>query len=173
MKTLSILRHAKSAWSLPGQGDEARTLNDRGHEQLGILAGWMQQTKFTADKVICSSAVRTRETLDRLSDVLDVSTAEFEPNLYLTGLDAYLDIIWAAPDCDNLLIVGHNPTCDELVRYLSHASSPAMETLLLNHFSTGTMAVMDMDIESWAQVSRAKGQLTHFLRPKLIQEGNV
>ncbi|MFD0917535.1 SixA phosphatase family protein [Pseudahrensia aquimaris] len=171
MKKLAILRHAKSAWSLPGEGDESRRLNDRGHEQLGILSGWLDKSGFTPDHIICSTATRTRETLGGLSHKFDTSKAEFDANLYLTSIDAYLDTIWGAPDCETLLIIGHNPTCDELVRYLANSGSPAMETLLLHHFSTGTLAIMELDVAAWSQVSRAKGQLTHFLRPKLIQEG--
>ena len=171
MKKLAILRHAKSSWALPGQSDESRQLNDRGHEQLRILAEWIKRSGFSSDAIICSSSVRTRETLSGLSDVIDANEARFEGSLYLGSLDDYLDAIWAAQDCNTLLLIGHNPTCDDLVRYLSNSSSPANQILLQNHFSTGTMAIVEFDVSRWNEVSRAKGQLTHFLRPKLIQEG--
>ncbi len=172
MKRLYILRHGKSSWSQPGQGDIDRPLNARGLEQMLLLSRWWRQEGVRPDAVICSPAARTRETLSQLREGLADDPLEldvtYEQALYMGSCDDYLQILWGQA-AQTVLVVGHNPTCDELSRWLAAPSSPAAHKLMASHFGTGSLAVFDLDLADWTAIGRGSGQLVEFLRPKDIE----
>lgn len=170
MKQLTILRHAKSGWAEPGASDKGRKLSTRGHQQLLAISQWMQQASFSVDRVVCSSAVRTRETHAGIAAALDSPEVEFLDDLYLGEMEHYLDAIWAESNARSILIIGHNPTCDELTRYLAKPSSPAFDQMLTQHFGTGAMAIFDYDVGQWSELSARSCSLKHLLRPKQLEK---
>jgi len=169
MKTLIILRHAKSSWAQPGLSDFERPLNKRGLEQLERLSPWLGEQSMPASAFVCSPAVRTRETLKGLQAGLPdnaVVETSFPDELYNGSIDDYMSTIWAQPkSVEALMIVGHNPTCDELSRYLTAPSSPAAQKLMAQHFGTACLARFEIDADDWSIVQGANNQLTHFVRP--------
>ncbi len=172
MKRLYILRHAKSSWAQPGLGDVERTLNDRGNEQCRTLSKWWAGNGTQIDGAVVSSAQRTRETYYGLEEALNFRDVQFFDELYLGSMEDYLGAIWAQTG-DSLLLIGHNPTCDELARYLTAPSSPAAEKLMAHHFGTASLAVFECDIDNWTELGRSKARLTNFVRPKEIEKSNV
>lgn len=93
--------------------------------------------------------------------------------LYDSSVDTYLDAL-ATRDEDSIMIVGHNPTCDELARYLTAPSSPAADLLLSAHFGTANLAILNFKIDVWNAISNASGQLVTMLRPRdLIEHENA
>jgi phosphohistidine phosphatase len=102
---LILMRHAKSGWDDPLLGDHDRPLSPRGILSARALARWLNQTGLQPDRVLCSTAQRTRETLALLD--LD-QPVEFLGDLYLAGEDTLMDII-QAQHSGTLLVVAHNP----------------------------------------------------------------
>lgn len=90
---------------------------------------------------------------------------KIQDDLYSGTLDQYLAAIWGHQG-RNLLIIGHNPACDELVRHLTSPIGPAAERLMAHHFGTANLAVLRFEDPDWASVQRATGQLELFLKPK-------
>jgi len=172
MKRLYILRHAKSSWAERGSGDIDRRLNERGHEQMRTLSKWWSEWRKSdgndIDCAIVSIANRTRETFADLEQALGFSSPQFLDDLYMGTIEDYLDTLWAQAG-DSVLLIGHNPTCDELARYLASPNSPAADKLMAQHFSTASMAVFDCDIEEWSELGRYKGRLLDFIRPKDLE----
>jgi phosphohistidine phosphatase len=172
MKRLYLLRHAKSSWAQPGLGDIDRTLNNRGNEQCRTLSKWWVANGRQIDGAVVSSAQRTRETFYGLETALNFEDVQFFDELYLGSLDNYLSALWAQTG-ETTLLIGHNPTCDELARYLTAPSSPAADKLMAHHFGTASLAVFECDIESWSELGRSQARLMDFVRPKDIEKSDV
>ena len=172
MKKLAILRHAKSSWAKPGMSDKERPLNARGRQQLVAVTQWMKNNSFEPNKVLCSPALRTQQTAEGLSQAIGEADFELVPQLYNGPIELYLDALWALSyDTECALLIAHNPTCDELARYLTHSDSPAFEKLMKSHFGTAAIAVFDVTVENWSQLAKATGVLTSMVRPKDIEKG--
>ncbi len=168
MKHLYVLRHAKSSWAEPGLGDIDRPLNGRGNRQLVLLSNWLGGRDHLPGKVICSPSLRTRQTYDGITAAAGNPPAEILDSLYLGSLEDYLSAIWAQ-DTPSLMLIGHNPTCDELARYLTAPSSPSAASLMAHHFSTGTVACFTFAGDSWSDLGRASCTLTDLVRPKELE----
>ncbi len=94
---------------------------------------------------------------------------EIEPGFYHGVIDAYLASIWGQ-DAEKLMIIGHNPTCDELARYLTAPDSPAAEKLMAHHFGTATLAIFECEIDKWSELGQGSGNLIQLLRPKELSD---
>jgi len=169
MKTLYILRHAKSSWAQPGLGDIERPLNPRGLRQSENLHHWFSNREDKPNLVLCSPSVRTRQTWTGISKAMPDAVMEIEPGFYHGVIDAYLASIWGQ-DAEKLMIVGHNPTCDELARYLTAPDSPAAEKLMAHHFGTATLAIFECEIDKWSELGQGSGNLIQLLRPKELSD---
>ncbi|MEM1038258.1 MAG: histidine phosphatase family protein [Pseudomonadota bacterium] len=170
MKTLIILRHAKSSWAQPGLTDFERPLNGRGCDQVQRLATWFDDQTMPGLAVVSSPSNRTRETLAGIMSGLSKGLGDSQPvfidDLYNGSMDDYLSAIWAQADTvQTLVVIGHNPTCDELSRYLTAPSSAAAQKLMAHHFGTACLARFEIPAETWADIRASNNQLTHFVRP--------
>ena len=163
MKQLLLLRHAKSSWAQPGLDDESRPLNKRGVAQCVALNAWCSRERVEIDLALVSTARRTRETWERIEDGLVYGQVEIDASLYNGDIDTYLSALYGQTE-DRVMIVGHNPTCDELSRYLATPSDET-EKLLERHFGTATLAWLVFDVAEWSQIGQASGRLQKVLRP--------
>lgn len=165
MKRLYILRHAKSSWAQPGLSDSDRPLNEKGNQQVEALSDWIKKAAQKPEKVLCSPAARTLQTYGGIQSSIGSAKLDVQKDLYIGLMEDYLDAIWRQTD-QTIMIIGHNPTCDELTRYLTKPSSPAAEKLMAHHFGTATMAVLDFDGNEWIALSEASCSLQELIRPK-------
>ena len=169
MKHLYILRHAKSSWAHPGLGDIERPLNKRGERQVERLNAWLAASEITIDQVLCSPSTRTQATHRGIQTALGETPVEIVKSLYHGRMDDYLDAL-SAQSAASIMIIGHNPTCDEFTRYLTSPSSPAAEKLMAHHFGTATMAILSFDAAEWTQIGRGSGSLNQLVRPRDLEE---
>ena len=103
---LILLRHAKSDWSDADREDHDRPLNQRGRRAARIIGDWLGSRGHLPDRVLCSTATRTRETLAGLA--LPEAETDFRPDLYLGRAGTILDLA-RDTKADCLLIVAHSP----------------------------------------------------------------
>ena len=167
MKHLYILRHAKSSWAQPGLSDIERPLNKRGGRQVTRLEKWLIDQNLVPEMILCSPSTRTQETYRGIKGAWDEVPLEIVQKLYHGRMEDYLEALWTQ-DADKIMIIGHNPTCDELARYLTKPSSPAAEKLMAHHFGTATMAIFSFDLDNWSEIGQASGNLELMLRPRDI-----
>lgn len=119
-KLIIIMRHAKSDRSPLYDNDFERPLNDRGQHQPKDIAKQFNKLGISVDKVLVSSARRTKETWELLAKHLDDAPKPlFEPRLYEASLDEILDVLSEHSDCDHLMMVGHCPGVNEIAEYLT------------------------------------------------------
>ncbi|MCE3017723.1 MAG: SixA phosphatase family protein [Pirellula sp.] len=173
-RTLILMRHAKSDWNQSGLSDKDRPLNARGNDAAPRMARWLLEQGILPDRVCCSSAVRTRETLDWILRVFGeaeqakrTEIAYFD-ELYLAPSERILRVandVWRQfPDEPVLLMLGHNPGMEDLVSELS-GQPTSMPTAAIAIFCCEE-AVADGISEHG--VSFSKFRLTHFQAPKKL-----
>lgn len=162
-RRLILMRHAKSDWSDSTQSDHARSLNPRGQRDAPRMAQWLLDTSMTPDSILCSTATRTRETLDLMQGVWedDVEVA-FDDRLYLAGPDTIAGCIAEVGGCSGtLMILSHNPGLSYL------ASVLAKESIEL---PTAAIAVFECDLDDWREfLDLREARLVQLAKPKELQ----
>ena len=174
MKTLYLLRHAKSSLEEPSLPDFDRPLNARGRAGAPLMARHMKKQGWIPDLILCSTAARTLETLERIRPVLspDIPVG-MEPRLYLAKRGTLLSVLRAAPERANrVLMIAHNPGMARLAAGLAGPGSDdaAVRRVRLK-YPTAALAVFEFDIEGWDEVDLGRGALTHHVRPKDLSAG--
>ncbi|WP_299817201.1 histidine phosphatase family protein [uncultured Jannaschia sp.] len=103
---LILLRHAKSDWSDPAKDGRDRPLNERGRAAAEKIGSWLKSRHYLPDLVLCSDALRTRQTLSSLD--LPETATEFRADLYEAEAATILEIA-TGQNAECVLVVGHNP----------------------------------------------------------------
>jgi phosphohistidine phosphatase len=168
MKTLYLLRHAKSSWKNPGLDDHERPLNRRGRQVAKRMAEYLWRTKVAPDVVLCSTAVRAKQTLDPIAKRIRPPKVVFERGIYEVPQRKLWQCLWALPEnADGVLLIGHNPGLHALALALADAESRKNLPPLGGKFPTGAMAAFSFD-GAWKQLRPNGARLTSFTRPKEI-----
>lgn len=171
MKTIYLLRHAKSDWADAGVKDHDRPLNERGREAAPAMAAYMRAKKYRPELVLCSTARRTVETYDLVKAALGDAAVKFEETLYLAEPRQLMERLkWLDEAVTAVMFIGHNPGIAQFA--LELASSPedaAQEKLhkrMREKFSTCALAVIKSPAKTWREVRSGAGALKDFMRPK-------
>lgn len=161
MKTLYILRHAKSDWGT-GEKDFDRPLNERGRKAAKAMGAELRKRKIEPDLVLSSPATRAKQTLERVQGGYgDKFSVTEERRIYMANADELLDVIRQAPDhAKRLMIVGHNPGLHELVVELCG------ERAEIDGFPTGALAEIEFKAKSWREIGWGDGKLKQLLKPR-------
>ncbi|MBN7785925.1 histidine phosphatase family protein [Ponticoccus gilvus] len=158
MKRLILMRHAKSDWKT-GQEDHDRPLNARGRRAATVLGDWLRQNGQLPDAVLSSSAMRTRETLDRLQIK---AQATFDPTLYLAD-SSVLESVLKRATGERVLMLGHNPGIGDFAAELMErpVDHPRFQV-----YPTGATLIADFDIDHWQDLHLGTGRLVDFIVPR-------
>jgi phosphohistidine phosphatase len=114
MKKLYLLRHAMSRRGICLLSDYDRPLNDRGRSQAEAMGRYFQENAFEIDKILCSGALRTRQTLDLLLESFDYrGKIEYTDEIYASSV-LTLKMLIRQAGADSLLLIGHNPAIEIL-----------------------------------------------------------
>ncbi len=173
MKTLLILRHAKSSWSDPTLGDRARSLNARGRSAAASMGKYLAKKEMIPDLIFCSPARRTQETLERLIGQWDGEVeTETHNGLYtFSGGQSCMAIIQSTPaSVNSLMLIGHNPTMEMLADHLAGSGDKSALAKLAIKFPTAALAVLRFDISTWSDLAEASGELIEFTVPRELPD---
>lgn len=174
MKTLILLRHAKSGWDDHGARDFDRRLNPKGERAARTMGQHMRDRGLSWDHAIASPAARVVETLEQVSVGYGRTIEpEWDRRAYLASASMLLDLIHAAPtEADTLLVTGHNPGLEELVLMLvPDRSGDGLRDEVEMKFPTASLAVITCDGDTWAAVMSGKCTLAAFTRPRDLDPG--
>jgi phosphohistidine phosphatase len=160
MKILLLLRHAKSSWDDPALDDHDRPLNKQGLHDAPVIGHLLKKEKMVPDHILCSTAKRARQTARIAAENSGFpGKIQEEKMLYLGEAQSYFQHIRQTPEtCQRLLVVGHNPDMEELIRLLTgeHLSLP-----------TAALAKIALPIERWEQISPQKNySLERWWKPR-------
>jgi phosphohistidine phosphatase len=165
MKRLFLLRHAKSSWDEPGLSDHDRPLAPRGVRATAVMAGHLRSEAIAPELVLCSSAQRTRETLEGIRDALGPDfVEEIERDLYAASAEHLLERVRAVDDAiESVMLIGHNPGIEGLALGLAGGGDKleAME----RKFPTGALATLVFD-GRWRRLKPGAAELIDFVTPK-------
>lgn len=159
MKTLFVLRHAKSSWDDSSLADFDRPLNDRGKTAAPFMGGIMAERDLHPDVILSSPAVRARETasLVKKAGKLDAEI-RFEERIYEASPPTLKQVVAGIDDeFRSAMIVGHNPGMEGFIRLL---------TGRLEAMPTAALAIIDLDIARWEDINTDRGTLRQVIRPK-------
>ena len=170
MRTLILLRHAKSGWDDPVARDYDRPLNSRGRLAARIIGQHAADIGLSIDSIVASPALRVTETLDLFQPAAKLEKIEphWDRRIYLASSATLLDCLRDLSDNDRVvLMAGHNPGMEDLILDLvpDDATSP-LRDLAEEKFPTAALATIELDVESWAMVDQRIGRLTGFVRPR-------
>ena len=169
MKTLALLRHAKSDWSDRGLGDFDRPLAPRGIEAAPRMGRAMRARGLVPDLVLCSSATRARETWDLVAaELKGTPSVQFRRGLYLASPQKLLEAVRCADSAaGTVLMIGHNPGMEFLAAALvGPGSDPEALKALSEKYPTAALSVFTFDIAKWRDAGPDTGRLTQFTRPR-------
>jgi phosphohistidine phosphatase len=170
MLTLSLLRHAKSSWDDSSLDDYERPLNKRGEAAAPRMGAFMAQHGLAPDLVLCSSAVRARQTLELvLPHLADRPQVVYEDGFYLAAPSAMLARLQKVDaKARHVLIVGHDPGMQGLALELAGDGDPALLQALCAKFPTAGLAVIRFKGRMWSKIAPGTGRLEMFATPKSL-----
>ena len=168
MKTLTLLRHAKSGDDGLALRDFDRTLNDKGRRAARAIGARIRLLGHRFDRIVASPAQRVAETIEEAGGAFGRTVApDWDRRLYLASCQTLLDIVRETPDeVDRLLIVAHNPGLEQLVLTLVPGPHDAMRDSVVEKYPTASVAAMTLAIDRWADAAPGCGRLDAFIRPR-------
>jgi phosphohistidine phosphatase len=168
VKRVYLLRHAKSDWGSPGLDDHDRPLAARGERAAAVMGVHYAQQQYQPSLVLCSSARRTRQTLEALLPHLPGRPdLMVEERIYLASAGQLLARFQEVDDGQSgVLLIGHNPGIAELARALAGDGERASLRRLATRFPTAASAVCEFDLERWQDLAPGSGRLLSFATPK-------
>lgn len=169
MKILGLFRHAKSDWQDPRARDFDRPLNARGRKGAAVMGRHIRDHGVPWDHVIASPAVRCTETVEIAAEAAGRPLAvNWDRRIYLASSATLADLLREQDDrFTATLMVGHNPGLEDLIFDLvpDDGSSPLRDTVEIK-FPTAAYAVLELDIDHWADLTDNCARLIHLIRPR-------
>lgn len=164
MRTVFLLRHAKSDWSDPTLADIDRPLAPRGERAAKKIAGYVRRKRIRPALILCSPSVRTRRTLEAIEPSLGrTCIVEFVPALYTASRRELLRQLQALPDSvASVMLIGHNPGLQELALASRGADLPRLQEKL----PTGALATLVADCQSWTALKPGGAELIDYVVPR-------
>ena len=160
MKTLHLLRHAKSDWEDGALGDHERPLAPRGIKAARRLAEHLENAPLEVGLVLCSTAKRTRETLELILPALGKVDVRFEDDLYGAEAGALEARLRRLPrKVGAVLVVAHNPGLEELASLLLGPRGPG-------HLPTGALASLRFPTDAWGSIRAVAAEPIGFVTPE-------
>ncbi len=169
VKNILLLRHAKSAWSDLALSDHDRPLNRRGERAAKAIADHLAHHGPRPDLVLCSNAVRARQTLAPIIKRLGKTSPPvmLEDTLYLASESSLLARLQAvADDVATVLLVGHNDGIWRLAEMLAGHGPPARLAALEEKYPTGTLTTLRLPGGPWCDLAAGSGELVAFTLPR-------
>jgi len=163
MKTLFLLRHAKSSWKDDNLDDFERPLKKKGLGDAQLMGKLIRQREIGLDLVISSSAERARQTaqLVLMSAGLQVEV-RYDERIYEAGMRRLLTLVSRLDNqANSVMLVGHNPGFEDLLKTLTGE---------VHSMPTATLAGIEFDVDDWGQIKARSGRLTLLLTPKELRK---
>lgn len=168
MKTLTLLRHAKSGWDDPVERDFDRPLNGRGRRAAHRMGRYLRDEALAFDQVVASPALRVQQTIAGVEDGYGRPLAPaFDRRIYMASASTLLDVVHELDDAHgSVLLVGHNPGLEDLVLMLVPQTETGFRDEVEIKYPTATLAEMRFAVDRWADIGERSGTLVRLMRPR-------
>ncbi len=161
MKTIYLVRHAKSSWKYPDLDDFERPLNKRGRKSAPFMGTILKKLKVAPDLILSSPANRASMTARIIADKIDypLEKIRYRESIYEFSANALIEVIEHLDDVINkAMLVGHNPALTDLANFIGDKP--------ISNIPTSGVYCADLDIPSWAKISDSCGKSKFFEFPK-------
>lgn len=165
MKSVCIIRHAKSSWEDQDLPDVIRPLNKRGKKTSGLVGRYLAQLHEKPDLIISSPATRAYHTAVNIAQILGyrMKNIVIDPIIYFEGEQGIINMLRRLDDkYDHIFIIGHEPTLSDVIETLSGET--------VSKFPTTAVFKINLDMTSWKDIYESKGKKVFFTIPKQIRE---
>ena len=165
MKTLFLVRHAKSSWDHPGISDFDRPLMEKGISKTKRIITFLNERQIIIDLMISSPAKRAIETAYLVSKGLQYPMEKImlERKIYEGSYDRILDIVYSTSDnVDKLMIVGHNPTITQVANLFIHPG--------IDYLPTSGIVAISFQTEKWEKVPTSEKKQEFLIFPKMLKK---
>lgn len=164
MKTLFLLRHAKSSWKDAGQPDFERPLNERGKQAASVIGKFMRKQKLNPDIILCSPAKRAKQTVERVSEAASFTAPlQYDERIYEASVATLCALVSQIDEsAESALLVGHNPGLEGLLESLTGE---------VRRMPTAALAHITLNVERWAEVREQSGELVRLVKAKDLVKG--
>ena len=168
MKTLTLLRHAKSDWTDTVARDFDRPLNGKGKRAAALIGRHLRGLSPGIDHVVASPAIRVVETIDEVQRGIGRTLAPvWDRRIYLASAVTLLDVVRDLPVAvADVLLVGHNPGLEDLVLLLVPDTAGDLRDAVEEKYPTASVARMSFAVDAWAEVGAGGATLEGFVRPR-------
>jgi phosphohistidine phosphatase len=170
LKTLTILRHAKSGWDAPVERDFDRPINARGRRGAELIGQYLKRQGLPVDRIVASPAVRVTETLDIFQPAAGLAGVEphWDRRIYLASAATLMEVVRdTGGDANHLLIAGHNPGLEDLILMLvPESAGDALRAEVEEKLPTSALARLELDIDDWHALDMRGARLAAFIRPR-------
>lgn len=164
MKTLYLVRHAKSSWKHPELEDHERPLLEKGKKRTRKIIEFLLEKNITVSYMISSPAVRSYETARYIAAAFGypLEKIKLSPHLYYGNHSSMLSIIQAIPDAfTNVMVIGHNPS---ITNFVNRFFTPSMDYL-----PTSGVICIQFDTDHWGKIAEAATHLGFIVYPRMIR----
>jgi phosphohistidine phosphatase len=157
------MRHAKSSWDDAAMSDFERPLNERGRKAAPLMGEYIRKNQLQPDSIVSSPAERAKQTAQLVKESAQLeSEIIFNEKIYEASVGRLLEVIGEQPETvESILLVGHNPGLEGLVKFLTGE---------LQAMPTAALAIVDLQIDKWSEIAASKGELRDLIRPKEIEK---
>jgi len=165
MKSLLIIRHAKSSRDPSGIGDYERTLEERGVRDAHAIGKYLRENSIRPDYLLSSPAVRAKQTAAIIAEEIGYSLDKIQAEklLYEQSTSKIIAYLQNLQDCYSMvMIVGHNPSALELVNALGNQP--------FSQIPSCGVVCLDFQVENWTEIDHGKGQVRFFISPDMLRE---
>jgi len=168
MKSLTLLRHAKSSWDDPVARDIDRPLNGRGRRAARAVGQAMRKAELHFDRIVASTATRVVETIEAVEDGYGAALKpHYDERVYLASAEVLLALLRETDEkVRNLLLVGHNPGLERFALFLTSADDGRLRDRIAEKYPTGALVEIQLPIDRWRDATAGVGKLVRFVRPR-------
>ena len=159
MKTLYLLRHAKSSWDDPSLKDFDRPLNKRGLKAAPLIGSYLRKQKLKPELIVSSPAARAKSTTSLVSEAAGLTgTLKFDEGIYEASPVRLFEVVAGLDDkIETAMMVGHNPGFEELLAALTGET---------RRMATAALACIELNVDKWSEVKANSGTLKWLVKPK-------
>jgi len=161
MKTLYLLRHAKSSWNDPDLKDFERPLNERGINDIPNMVSRFQSRQSGLDSIVCSPAIRAKSTAHLWAKNVEFPLDDIisNPELYFAGTNMFLKAASLLDDdCESAMLIGHNPAITEFVNQMGGSD--------IENIPTCGLVELELQIDDWSDIKLGDAKVVEFDFPK-------
>lgn len=159
MKTLLLLRHAKSSWENADQKDFDRPLNNRGLKAAPAVGRFLRGQKEQPQLIISSPAERARQTTSLVREAAGLTAdLRYDERIYEASVERLMEVVSQIEDArEVVMLVGHNPGFEALLEQLTGETQ---------RMPTAALACLELDVDKWSKVRENTGRLKWLVKPK-------